>query len=51
MRDTAGMKIQETPDFCGYCQLDTAGKHEAGCPMFGKPNVVIVVSKEGRKDD
>jgi len=31
-------RIYYIPDYCPYCQLDTAGNHEVNCPMNGAIN-------------
>ena len=31
--NTTDGKVWDTPDMCGYCQLDTAGNHQSYCPL------------------
>ena len=30
---TTDGRVWDTPDMCGYCQLDTAGNHQSHCPL------------------
>lgn len=38
--DTAGNPIY---DQCAYCQLDTGGKHQLGCPCSVPPATIVKV--------